>query len=173
MIIAITALVLIVLAFGLVVLRGAPYVPSHAREVKQAFSELYPLGTKDMVIDVGSGDGIVLRLAAQRGARAIGYEINPFLVIISRLFSWGSALVTVELADFWFKQLPAETTLVYAFTVSRDVDKLADKLQKEANRLGKPLMFIIYGADLKHRKPLKKHRGHHLYEFAPLQEEKP
>jgi cyclopropane fatty-acyl-phospholipid synthase-like methyltransferase len=39
----------------------------------------------DLVIDLGSGDGrILLTAARQYGARAIGYEINPDLVALSR-----------------------------------------------------------------------------------------
>ncbi|MDB5178010.1 MAG: hypothetical protein JWO61_393 [Candidatus Saccharibacteria bacterium] len=172
MITAVAIIVGIALVFGLVVLRGAPYVPSHANEVKEAFQELYPLGGDDVLIDAGSGDGIILRLAAKQGARAIGYELNPFLVVISWLLKGGNRRIKIELVDFWFKQLPAETTIVYAFSVSRDVDKLADKLQQETNQKLKPLYLMTYGASLHHKKAIKKRRGHHLYKFVPLQEEK-
>lgn len=36
-------------------------------------------------IDLGSGDGRVVMAFAKEGAQAYGYEINPFLVIKSRL----------------------------------------------------------------------------------------
>jgi len=162
----------IVLIFGLVVFRGAPYLPSHAREVEAAFRTLYPLSKKDLLIDVGSGDGIILRLAVRRGARAIGYEINPLLVGISWLRTRGLRDVRTELADFWFKELPAETTIVYAFSISRDTDKLMKKLQQESDRLARPLHLMTYGASLEHKKAIKKRRGHRLYLFTPLQEEK-
>jgi hypothetical protein len=162
----------VVLVFGLVVFRGAPYLPSHAREVKAAFTSLYPLSKKDLLIDVGSGDGIILRLAAGRGARAIGYEINPLLVGISWLRTRGLHGVRTELADFWFKELPAETTIVYAFSISRDTTKLMKKLQQESDRLARPLHLMTYGASLEDKKAIKKRRGHHLYLFTPLQEEK-
>ncbi|HEU4716091.1 MAG TPA: hypothetical protein VFS14_04660, partial [Candidatus Saccharimonadales bacterium] len=63
----------VVLLFGFVVFRGAPYVPSHKKDVAIAFEELYEVGKNDVVVDVGSGDGIILRMAAKRGARAVGY----------------------------------------------------------------------------------------------------
>lgn len=162
----------VVLIFGLVVFRGAPYLPSHAREVEAAFVSLYPLSKQDLLIDVGSGDGIILRLAAKRGARAIGYEINPLLVGISWLRTRRLQGVRTELTDFWFKELPAETTIVYAFSISRDTDKLMKKLQQESDRLARPLHLMTYGASLEHKKAIKKRRGHHLYLFTPLQEEK-
>lgn len=163
---------IIVLVFGLVVLRGAPYVPSHGDEIEQAFEKLYVLDSHDVLVDVGSGDGIVLRYAARRGARAIGYEINPILVVIAGLLAINNRLIRTEFADFWYKALPTETTIVYAFSISRDVDKLMRKMQQEADRLAKPLVLMTYGAPLKNMKAIKKHRGHHLYNFTPLQDEK-
>jgi len=153
----------------LVVFRGAPYVPSHIGEVKGAFKELYPLSKQDTLIDVGSGDGIVLRIAANQGAKAIGYEINPILVVVSWLLSLRTTRVHTYLTDFWRKDLPDETTIVYAFMVSRDVDSLAKKMQRESDRLGKTLSLMTYGAPLKRKKVTKKRRGHHLYVFTPLQ----
>jgi SAM-dependent methyltransferase len=160
----------ILLLFGLVVIKGAPYVPTHVSEIEQAFDKLYKLNSRDTLVDIGSGDGIVLRHAAKRGAKAIGYEINPILVIMSQLLAFRNPLVRTELADFWRKELPRETTVVYIFSVSRDAHKLARKMQQESNRLAKPLPLITYGAVLKDKSATKKHRGHHLYMFTPLQE---
>lgn len=160
---------MIVLIFGFVVFRGAPYVPSHHKEVREAFDELYKISHKDVLVDVGSGDGIILRLAAKHGARAIGYELNPILVVLSRFLSRTDKNVRVVLADFWLKNLPNETTVVYAFTVSRDSKKLAQKLQNEASRLNRDIYLMTYGAPLTSKTELRKRRGHHLYLFSPLQ----
>lgn len=162
----------LVLLFGFVVFRGAPYVPSHKRDVNLAFAELYKLTGKDFLVDVGSGDGVVLRLAAARGAKAVGYELNPALVAISRFLSRRHKNIRVQLADFWLTPLPAETTVVYGFMVSRDIEKMAKKLQKEADQMRRPLYFISYGTALKTRPKIKELGAHHLYRFDPLQEEK-
>src|SRR3990167_11438551 len=77
----------ILLVFGLVVFRGAPYVPTLRKNLEQGFRDVYPLSERDLLVDIGSGDGVVLRQAAKCGARAIGYELNPFLVVISKLLS--------------------------------------------------------------------------------------
>jgi SAM-dependent methyltransferase len=164
--------VCVLFVFGFVVFWGAPYVPSHKKEVQQAFRELYKLTPKDVVVDVGSGDGIILRLASKLGARAIGYELNPVLVAVSRFLSRGDKKVTVQLADFWQKDIADSATLVYAFVVSRDTNKLAEKMQREANRLHRPLYLMTYGASLDNLVSMRKRRGHHLYEFVPLQTDK-
>jgi len=46
--------------------------------------KLADLKPNDLVIDLGSGDGLFVIEAARRGAKAVGYEINPILVWWSR-----------------------------------------------------------------------------------------
>jgi hypothetical protein len=161
-------LAIVVLAFGWVVFRGAPYVPSQNRYIKRALTQLYPLGSKDVLVDVGSGDGVVLRRAAQLGAQTIGYELNPILVLISRFLSRTYNSVSVVLADFWTTSLPDETTVVYAFLVTRDVKKMIAKMQSEATRLNRPLYFISYGNVLPGMTPKKTLDAYGLYRFYPL-----
>lgn len=60
------------------------YTPTrHA--VARAMLELAEVGTNDVVVDLGSGDGRVPIIAAQQyGARAVGVEIDPQLVAVAR-----------------------------------------------------------------------------------------
>lgn len=159
--------VAVLLLFGLVVFRGAPYVPSHKKEVRRAFRELYPLGSHDTLVDIGSGDGVILRLAAKQGAHAVGYELNPLLVGVSWLLSRRNPLVRVRLVDFWLTKLPDDTTVVYAFMVTRDVKKMVKKLQSEADRRRRPLHLILYGNVIPTRQPVKIVSAFRLYRFDP------
>ena len=159
---------LLLACFGLVAFRGAPYVPTHRKELAHAFADLYPLTPHDLLLDVGSGDGVVLRGAARFGARAIGYEINPVLVALSRLLSRRYDGVEVRLADFWLTPLPDETTIVYAFTVSRDMPKMVRTLQAHVDRTGRPLMFMTYGSMVPGHDPVAQMRAHTVYQFTPL-----
>ena len=53
-----------------------PYVPT-PRRVVEAMLELAEVGPDDYLIDLGSGDGRIAIMAAQRGARALGVDIDP------------------------------------------------------------------------------------------------
>lgn len=159
----------LVLVFGFVVFRGAPYVPSKKRDIKRAFADLYPLTDKDVLVDIGSGDGVVLRMAAKQGAKAIGYELNPLLVLVSRWLCRSYPAITITLADFWFVSLPADTTVVYVFGESRDIHKMAKKVAREAKKQNKAIDFISYGFALRDQTPIKTVGPHHLYRFDPLQ----
>ncbi|RWZ78597.1 MAG: hypothetical protein EOT05_02500 [Candidatus Microsaccharimonas sossegonensis] len=161
-------LICIFLFFGLVVFVGAPYIPSHRKDIKKAFDH-FDINNSDVLVDAGSGDGVVLRSAASRGAQAIGYEINPILVGVSRLLSLRDPNVTVLLQNVWLATLPEETTIVYAFSVQRDEKKLIALLQREANRLNKPLRLLCYASPFTGMKASDTFEAYYLYIFHPLQ----
>src|SRR3990167_2533034 len=71
----------LIVSYGWVILFGAPYIPTLKRQRHQAI-ELLALKPGQTFIDLGCGDGSLLILAAQRGWRAIGYELNPILVLV-------------------------------------------------------------------------------------------
>lgn len=158
----------IVAVFLLTVFRGAPYVPTHRSQIERAFKELYPITKDDFLVDIGSGDGVVLRAVAAAGGRGIGYEINPLLVVVSRFLSRSyKHQVRIKLADFWFAKLPPETTIVYTFGESRDIHRMYVKVQQEANRLQKPLYFMSYGFRIKDIKEVKADKSFGLYLVKP------
>lgn len=162
-----TIAVVVAIALGFVVFFGAPYVPSKRRELERALDELYPVGEADVLVDVGSGDGIVLREAARRGVQhAVGYELNPIFVGLSWLLSRKYKNVRVRLGNMWQVKFPQDTTVVYAFAVARDGAKLARKMQAEARRLGRPLLLMTYGLPtLPGKEPDRRLGAHALYRF--------
>ncbi len=151
------------LLFGLVVFRGSPYVPSQKKYIRQAFTDLYKITSKDVLVDIGSGDGVVLREAAKLGARAIGYEINPLLVLISRFLSFKNKKIEVRLADFWSAKIPDDTTIIYVFSVTRDIKNITKRLQKEVNRIGHPIHLLSFAGDFTDLKLIKKNQSYRLY----------
>jgi SAM-dependent methyltransferase len=60
-----------------------PFVPS-PQSVVDKMIDLAGVKKGDTVYDLGSGDGRIVIAAAQKGARAVGFEIDPDLVAESR-----------------------------------------------------------------------------------------
>ena len=61
---------------------GAPFAPSSLRTIR-SMVRLAKLKPGMVVYDLGSGDGRLLFLAAKKGVTAVGFEINPLLVLIT------------------------------------------------------------------------------------------
>lgn len=167
MIIAIVIAAIFVVTFGFVVVFGAPYVPTKRSELRRAFDILYDFTPTDTLVDIGSGDGIVLREASRRGARAVGYEINPLLVFIGRWLSRGDKRVRIERANLWKVDFPAGTTVVYVFGESRDIKKMTTKVRQQATKLGREIAFISYGFELPDASAEKQSGAHFLYVIKP------
>ena len=60
-----------------------PFVPS-PQEVVDKMIELAGVKKDDVVYDLGSGDGRIVITAAKKGAKAVGFDIDPQLVKESR-----------------------------------------------------------------------------------------
>jgi len=62
---------------------SVPFVVS-PQEVVHRMLRIAEVGPNDMLIDLGSGDGRIVIAAAQRGARALGVDIDPELIAEAR-----------------------------------------------------------------------------------------
>lgn len=158
------ALLVIILLFCVTALTGAPYVPSHRRDVQRALTQLYNLGPEDCLVDIGSGDGVVLKIARQQGARAFGVELNPLLVLLSRWRLRGDTKAMVVCGNLYRTNFPADTTVVYTFGDSRDIARMATHVQQQATRLGIDLWFISYAFAVPGWAPVREQGAHKLYQ---------
>lgn len=154
--------------FGITVFFGAPYVPSLEAEIRKMFKKLYPLSKKDLLIDMGSGDGVVLKVGAEMGAQTLGIEIHPVLSFLSRIrLRKIKPLPKVVCQNYLNYKFPKKTTVVYTFSESRDVVKIFQKVQQEATRLGKELYFISNAFDIPGVKYEKLYHSFYLYKVKP------
>lgn len=110
-------------------LTGAPFVPSTNR-VADVMIRLANIRKRSVVYDLGSGDGKLLFLAARRGARATGFEINPFLVLFTNikiLLSPYRASISCVWKDFWQTDL-SDADVVFVYLLPWKMDKLRTML---------------------------------------------
>ena len=158
-------IVAVVLAsFGLIAFIGAPYVPTHRSQLRRAFDELRPITESDLVVDLGSGDGLVLRIAAARGARSLGFELNPMLFGISLISGMQhKGLMRTKLANYSTVRLPIDTTLIYAFADSRSIKGIRKILERHVKRTQKDVEFLSYGFKLPGYEPIGETGGMFLY----------
>lgn len=158
----------IILLFGAVVFRGAPYVPTLRRSVGDAL-DLLRLEKNDLIVDLGSGDGKVLKAAVARGYRAHGYELNPALMLFAKLRLMSrKGQATVQLRDFWLADWPLEAKGVFVFLAGPYMNHLARKLNHEMSRRTTPLKVVSNGFAIPGYLPKKISNGMYLYELQPV-----
>jgi hypothetical protein len=65
---------------------GAPFVPSSRQAFQAVLDNVPELRRADLkMVDIGSGDGRLVMEASRRGINAVGIELNPWLVFISKM----------------------------------------------------------------------------------------
>lgn len=153
--------VLVVLLFGFVVMFGAPFLPTHKPSTTKAL-DLLDLKPGQTLVELGSGDGRILREAARRGIYAVGYELNPLLVVWSMLASYKyRKYITVNLGNYWHKKLP-RTDGIYVFLLDRYMKKLDNKVVQE---ISKDVKLVSYAFEIPGRKCLKTDGALRLYKY--------
>ncbi len=118
------------IALVLPVTQGALYV-STAKARVLAFLDAVAPEPGQLLVDLGCGDGRVLRCASRRyRVQARGYELNPLAYLKARLLSVGYADVAIHRKNFWTVDLsPADVVCCYLYP---DVMlRLAGKLRAE------------------------------------------
>lgn len=143
---------------------GGPFVPSNKGAV-EAMVNLAKLRPGQTVIDAGSGDGRVLFEAAKQGAKCVGLEINPYLVLYTRIrafFGPYRGMITVFWKNLWAAEL-SRADVVFVYLIPWKMDVLAEKLKKEL----KPGTLVISNSFIFPRwKIIRKDPAHHIYVFT-------
>jgi SAM-dependent methyltransferase len=114
---------------------GPPFLPTPMSVIKELI-QIANITKKDVVIDLGSGDGRMLIHAARQGATARGWEINPFLVLWTRLVMLRYRVgerVKVYLQNYYKADL-SDATVVFLYHLPLHMPKLERKLQKDLKK---------------------------------------
>lgn len=112
--------------------RGAIYDPSSPVQTS-LMVDLADVRPGEKAADLGSGDGRVLIALAGRGAEAHGYEVNPFLVLLSRRNIRRAGLegkAFVHWRSFWRADF-SPFSLITVFQVDFVMGRLETKLKRE------------------------------------------
>lgn len=148
-------------AFTFVVAYGAPFLPTLKPKVSIAL-DLLGLKKGQVLLELGSGDGRVLKAAAQQGLNAVGYELNPLLVVYSKILNWKyRKQVKVIWGNYWKKSWPPADG-IFVFLLQPYMEKLDQKIAKDCKK-GVKLVSFAFTVDS--RKPTKTKDGLYLYNY--------
>ena len=151
----------VILAFGLVLLVGPPYLPTMRKQTETAL-DLLDLKAGETLLELGSGDGRVMLAAAKRDLKVIGIEINPLLVVVSLVVTWRyRSQVRIIWGSYWGKPWP-RADAIFTFMLPKYMAKLDERIEKWHP---KPIKLASFAFVVPDREPAEKRDGVLLYVY--------
>ena len=167
-----------------------PYVATKRNKVSTII-ELASLKKGETTVDLGSGDGRLLFASAQKGAKAIGYELNPLLVYLTRLKVFFLSLrgakrrgnlkpnkdrhgnkndlamtswgsVKVYRSDLWKADLRT-ADVIFVYARQGTMKRMEDFVYKFARKGSRIVVNTDLTKSFPTKKPIKKKDGAYLY----------
>ncbi len=121
-------------------LKGAPYVPTQQKEIEGILEEAALI--KGMhFLELGCGDGRVVRLAAEKfEVNGVGVDVNPELIIRANILAKSKHLdnVTFQVKNILETDL-SKADVIYIYLFPKLIERIKDKLIQET----KDDVFII------------------------------
>jgi SAM-dependent methyltransferase len=153
--------IVVFILFSFVVIYGAPFLPTLQKQVKPAI-KLINLKPGQTLLELGSGDGRVLIAAAEAGLNAVGYELNPILVIYS-LFKTRKHKQNIRIiwGNYWKKDWP-EADGIFVFLLNPYMEKLNNKI---VQKYKKPIKLVSFAFKLPNREEDEEKHGLYLYKY--------
>lgn len=114
---------------------GAPFVRSN-KKAADAMIRLANIKPGMRVYDLGSGDGTLLFRAADLGAISIGFEINPFLVLWTKLriiLSRRQKHISALWRNFWTGGF-SDADLVFVYLLPWRMNALEELMKKRCKK---------------------------------------
>lgn len=159
--IAIIFSAILFVAFTFVVAFGAPFLPTLKARVPEAI-EMSGLKPGDTLLELGSGDGRVLNAAARAGIYGVGYELNPLLVLYSKVVCFKYRKnIKIIWGDYWRKTWP-KADAVFVFLLQPYMEKLDTKITQN---YPEGIKLVSFAFTVPSKKPAKEKNGLYLYSY--------
>lgn len=143
-------LILLITLLSMIWPPDSPWSPwwRTSRKISIIMCKLAQITKKDVIYDLGSGDGQALITAAKLGARGVGVEIDISRVLISKMFfalNGVSDKIEIRRKNFFNVDL-SDATVVFAYLVPKTLARLKPKFLKEL-RPGTRIVTFVYKID--------------------------
>ena len=117
-------------ALVLPITQGALYVSTPRAKIA-AFVDAVSMKPGQLIVDLGCGDGRVLRRARKcYDVKAIGYEVNFMAYLKAKMLCIGIKNVIIERKNFWAADL-SDANIVFCYLYPDVMQKLSQKLKAD------------------------------------------
>jgi SAM-dependent methyltransferase len=154
--------ILVVLVLALPLVSGPPYVPTLRLNMHTAL-DLLDLKPGQTLLDLGSGDGRILLAAAKRGWNAVGIEVSPVLVVVSRIRTWKyRKQVRIIWGNYFLTKWPPADA-IFGFIIQYQMRRLDTRVEEW--RAGRPIRLASFAFQIPDKQPAVVKGGIYVYEY--------
>ncbi len=175
--IAITIILLIIMMLLLMIIVGfffflfdifleLPYVATKRNKI-ETIIKFANIKEGETVVDLGSGDGRLLIASAEKGANAIGYEINPFLIGITLVHAKIKGLadhISVYKSNLWRADM-AVADVVFVYGRKKTMQKFEDFIWQNCKKGTRIIVNTNLTIPFPTKNPQKQKDGIFLYKI--------
>lgn len=116
---------------GLFRARGVPFVTLRNKQLRD-IDKYVKLHSEDKLVDLGCGDGRVLRLFEKQGLKYLhGYEVNLWAVVLSKIFNFFRRSKTEVYFKNFNKVDLSQYNVVFCYLLDFSLKRLRDKFDRE------------------------------------------
>lgn len=138
-----------------------PYVATERKKI-DTIIKLAKIKNRETVVDLGSGDGRLLFAAASAGAHAIGYEINPLLVVLTIIHAKLKGLldqIEIKPQNLWRADL-AVADVIFVYGRRKNMPKFEEFIYQNAK---KGTRVVVNTNPFLNKRPQKEKDGVYFY----------
>ena len=153
--------ILIAIFFTIDAFLDLPYVATKKEKI-ETIIKLANIKKRETIVDLGSGDGRLLFAAAEKGARAIGYEINPFLIALTLVHAKLKGVakrIVIYKQSLWKADLVV-ADVIFVYGRAKTMQRFEDFVFKNAQ---KGTRVIVNTNQFPNKRPIKSRNGIFLY----------
>ena len=114
------------------------------------------------MLELGCGDGRVVRAAATRGWRVVGIELNPLLVLVARASTWRYRKQVKIIWGNYFRVSWPPAQVFFTFILTRQMPRLDHLIRAHSKR---PVRLASFAFEIPDKKPKLKRDSVFLYEY--------
>lgn len=150
------------LLIGIAVLFGPPYVPTLRLHLNTAL-DMLDLKEGQTMLDLGSGDGRVLVAAAKRGWNAVGIEVSPVLVLVSKIRCWRyRKQIRIIWGNYFLTSWPLQTDAIFSFMIQYQMKRLDERITEWHTR---PIKLATFAFQIPGKTAVAERDAVYLYEY--------
>lgn len=149
-------IIMMCVSFFVAIFGGGPFVPTPMKSVHKVLKAA-KIKKGDVVYDIGAGDGRYIHFAEKDyGAKATGFEIDPFVFTLAKLKQWILGWKgTMLRADFQKHNLK-KADVVICYMLPKTLAQYQKKFKKELRKGTKIISYAFHIGSLKPKKTIPK-----------------